>query len=78
MHLGGYQSTQSHDLNVGSANTEPNYKGQLQDLVTCLCIFCLQWAWDASVAVQKALEGHCESMLRRRKFSSSLYLIYLG
>ena len=42
-------------------------------IVTCLCIFCLQWGFDASVAAQKALEDHCESMLRGRKsFQASI------
>ena len=49
--------------------------GHLQDLVTCLYIFCLQWGWDASVAALKTLEGHCESMLRGRKFGEQCFCL---
>ena len=66
----------SHDLNVGLVYKEPI--GHLQELVTCLYIFCLQWGWDGSVVAQKTLQGNCESVLRGRKFFLSPYLIYLG
>ena len=52
--------------------------GPLHDLVTCLYIFCLQWGWDASIPMQKALESHRESILKGQKFFSSPCLIYFG
>jgi len=37
-------------------------------------MFCLHWGWDTSIPTQKALESHCEWVLKGRKF----FLRYLG
>ena len=37
----------------------------------------LQWGWGASVLAKKALESHCESILKGRKFFSRSILLTL-